>query len=57
MEFKASYHFKNYHYSTETKKSYMTCIYCNKVLINYNNTTGKVQHLIACRPENSLPIL
>ncbi len=51
MESRASYHFKNYRYSTETKKYYMTCIYCRKELIDSKNTNCKVSHLFCCYKE------
>ncbi len=51
MESKASYHFKNYRYSKETKKNYMTCIYCRKELIDSKNTNCKVSHLFSFHKE------
>ena len=54
METTASAHFKNYNYSDLTKKHYMTCIYCNKVLIDSKNSTCKVSHLFSCRPDKAM---
>ena len=53
MESKAVSHFENYHYSNETKKKLydLHFLQCNKVIIDNNNTTGKVSHLFACRPD------
>jgi hypothetical protein len=56
MESNASAHFKNFVYSNITKKCHMTCIYCNKVLIDSKNSTCKVSHLYSCRPDKAMQL-
>lgn len=47
---KAAAHFKDRHFDDKVKKSYMTCKFCLKKLVDCGNTTGMVSHLKSCRP-------
>lgn len=51
---KASSHFINHRYDELKKRDTMQCKHCFKVLVDNKNSTGKVSHMKACRPDIAL---
>ncbi len=51
---KASSYFINHRYDELKKRDTMQCKHCFKVLVDNKNSTGKVSHMKACRPDIAL---
>ena len=53
---KASSHFKTIGYDQKTRKTYMTCNYCKKRLIQSGNSNCYVNHLKRCQAAPKLEL-